>query len=318
MSLDLKYRPQDLDEFYGSDSLIFAVEEYLNDENRKHAILLHGPSGCGKTTLGRIITTGLGCTILAPPNFLEFDLTIARGIKDAKEKIVYSCRYAPLTKKGVKRVKVYLLDEAHQLTKDGASALLKTIEEPPPFVYFIFCTTEPEKLLETIRTRCTKFRVDRLDSKDMTALVSDIAGAEGIVLPSKVLRKLVSVSEGCPRDALNYLGQVRNLDEEVALDILSGGIQEPEIIELCRILADRKPGDKWAKIQPKLQALNADPEKARLAVYGYFASWVAREQKAGAAAYPALIATYFSEPFYHSGKNDLILAFYQICREVDG
>jgi len=315
--LKLKYRPQVLKEYYGGEYLVEALEGYIENEDRSHTILLHGPSGCGKTTLGRIIAKMLGSGLM-PPNFLEFDLASEGGVDAAKKRIVATCRYKPIIKQGEKSVKIYLLDEAHLLTRQAASALLKTIEEPPPFVYFIFATTNPEKMLYTIRTRCAGFEVRPLSSEDMESLLDDVAGLEEIEISGTLKRKIVKSSDGCPRNALNFLGQVKGLAEETALGIVSGGVDDDEVRAMCRILLDSKNQNKWNDLRPVLELFTGDPEKARLAVLGYFKTTVLRGN-VGSAKLKRIdsLASCFWTPLDRNGKAGFVLSMLAASMEVE-
>lgn len=311
-SLDLVYRPQSFSEYYGNEPLIRALEVYLDDPDKKHTVLFHGPRGCGKTTLGRILAQRLGCTGLTPPNYMEFDMAQNRGINEAKRNIIQACRFKPFGKGGVK---VFLLDEVHLITKEAGGALLKTLEEPPEYVYFILCTTDPQKMLPTIISRCVKFEVKPLAMPDMQELLDDLCDAEGIKLSSKLKRKIIQLANGCPRDAITFVSQVRGLDEKDAFDVLGSGSTEANIIDICRIVASGKQG-KWQAVQPLLGKLQTDPEAARMAFLGYFGKMLENAKNEKDAARARLFMSYFEEPFFNTGRSGLIGRIFDVCTDV--
>lgn len=206
----------------------------------------------------------------------------------------------------------------HMLTKQGASALLKTIEEPPPFVYFVFCTTNPEKVLDTIITRCQKFEVRPLSQEETQCLVEDVCEAEGIDLPKVVLRRIVAEANGCSREALNLINTVRGLPENVALEAIGGSL-ETEITQMCSLLLDGRIKDKWTEMRRKLEKFNGDPEKARLGVLTYMRKVVMGERATLAQLRRADdIVSVFWNPFDRNGLSGFILAMRAACNSISG
>ena len=155
MPLHIDYRPADFDEILGNEETIKSIKSILaRDEDRPHAWMFVGPSGCGKTTLARIVSAALGC----PPkinkaanlDFQEINTSDMRGIDTARE-ILKTMNFAPVNT--ASKCRVYILDECHQATKDFQNSLLKALEDTPDHVYFLLCTTDPSKLLKTIKNR---------------------------------------------------------------------------------------------------------------------------------------------------------------------
>lgn len=293
MPLHLKYRPSKLEEVVGNDAVKMSLKSLMENKERPHAYLFAGPTGSGKTTLGRIVATMLGCD---PGDFAEFNTANTRGIdtiRDIAQSTHYSAMYG--------KVKVYLLDEAHQLLSASSNALLKVIEEPPPHVYFILCTTDPEKLLPTIRNRCSTFQVASLTDVQMKKLIDHVLKKEKITdFSEKVVKEIIRVSDGCPRQALVVLDSVLDIvDEKKALEaVCVTSPDEAEVIEICRGIMNR---ESWKTMKGKVKAVLAktEPEKLRYAILGYFNSVVLSKDQPDR---EAEIIDLFSENTYNTGK----------------
>lgn len=300
MPLHIDYRPKDLDELVGNSSIKNSLKSVLSREDKPHAFLLLGQSGCGKTTIGRIIGTMIGCS---EEDFREYNSSNTRGIDTIRE-ISQNAHYAPL----VSKVKVYLLDEVHQLTRDAMNAILKILEDCPPHVYFILCTTEPEKLLKTIHTRCSAYQVKALSSSEMKKLIEWVLKGEGITKSTKLIDSIVEAAEGCPRQALVILDQIIDIpDEKKAIEAISSvKTEEAEIIDLCRSLISNKS---WNDIREKVKIViqNTEPEKIRYAILGYMNSVLLNSKTNDRASE---LIDLFGENTYSSGKAGITNMFY--------
>uniref|UniRef100_A0A6M3L575 Putative DNA polymerase n=1 Tax=viral metagenome TaxID=1070528 RepID=A0A6M3L575_9ZZZZ len=262
--LHLKYRPKTFDEFVGNKPVIESLRSvFMRKEGKPHSFLFVGPSGCGKTTLARIVGKELGCE---DRDFIEYNSANLRGIDTVREMIQQS-RFFPLGGK----VKTYLLDEVHQVTKDAQNALLKLLEEPPDHVYLMLTTTEPEKLIGTIRNRCVVHEVKKLLSRDLEYLLVKVLKEEGVGdFPEEAVKEIIKLSDGCPRRCLVYLDAVIDIEN---IELLMKAIQEldvseSKVIDLCRAIYEGK----WEKIKGVLKELEEEPEKVRYAILGYFNS----------------------------------------------
>lgn len=297
MTLITKYRPEDFDEVYGNHSMIDSLKSaVLNEDRRPNTYLLHGPSGCGKTTLARIISTHLGCD---KPK--EYNISDTRGI-DAARSIIEKVWYHTF---GVARV--LILNECHMATKEFQNAVLEVLEEPPPDTYFILCTTEPEKLLKTILTRCTQFQVSTLTNKIMRELISDVADAEEVELDPDAIRTISKAAEGSPRSGLAILSKIIDLDEDAIEEVVeSVRTSEQKGIDLCRALMKRA---KWGTIAGILKEITDEPESVRYQVMGYFATILLKSGDVWAAY---VLAAFTETNFMYSKKPGLILTCYQL------
>lgn len=215
--LHIKYRPQTWEEIRGNEEVVEALKSLFSSrpvEERPHVFLLKGPSGCGKTTIARIIKKELGCSDLY---FFEINAADARGI-DSIRQMISDCRFLPW----IGSTKVYVLDEVHQMTKEAQNALLKILEDTPQHVYFILCTTEPKKIISTIKTRCSTYQVSPLPASLIRDLLVWVCNEERKEVPNEVLNAISQTCEGSPRQALVSLDQVIDIDDLIkALKIIT-------------------------------------------------------------------------------------------------
>ena len=206
MELYNKYRPTTTSEILGNDLAIKSFKSEI--ENKHNVFLITGPSGCGKTTLARCIANELNIGDL---NIHEINSSENRGIDTVRE-IMEEIRYVPLDGNKV----MYILDEMHQQTNASQNAMLKMLEECPSWCIFALVTTNPEKLLDAIKTRCSRIQVKPLDHNTMFGLLRKVAHKEQVTVSLDVLHKIADLSEGSSRKGLKLLGQVLYLgtDEE--------------------------------------------------------------------------------------------------------
>ena len=257
---------------------------------------------CGKTTLARILRTKMKCS---NRDFREINAAEYRGI-DMVRDIKQNMGYTPMGGK----VRVWLVDEAHKLTPDAQGAFLKELEDgAPKHAYFMFATTDPQKLLKTIRTRATEIKVQPVKNKEMSELLNRVCEAEGIQVSEEVLDKIVEVSENSPRKALVILNQVIGLDEDEQLDAVKGSVAETEAIELCRVLMNSSVS--WGqvvKVLKGIEDLNGQAESIRWMVISYMSS-VALGGNPGRAI---RIIEAFQDNFYDSKRAGLISACFEV------
>lgn len=250
-----KWRPQRFEDIVGQNHITRVLRNAISAGRIAHAYLLAGVRGVGKTTAARILAKALNCEkgpTVDPCNqcsqcseitdgssidVYEVDGASNRGIDEVRQ-IIENVRYQPAKS----RFKIYIIDEVHQVTKPAFEALLKTLEEPPPFVKFILATTEPHRLPETILSRCQRFDFRRIPVREIIQRLSEIADSEGLRITEGALLLLAREAEGSMRDAQSLLEQILSyavpssgeekagavIDESVLHDIL--GIAERKIL----------------------------------------------------------------------------------------
>ena len=304
MPLSLSYRPTTLDEFFGNESIKDSLKSILSREDKPRTIMFAGPSGNGKTTLARIVANMLGCD---PMDCIEHNISDMRGIDTARD-IIASCQFEPL----YGSVRVIILDEVHSSTRDFQNAMLKILEEPPKGVYFILCTTEPEKLLNTIKTRSTIYNVSTLRKHDMIKLINWVLTSENVKLSEKVKSALLFSAEGCARKALVILDQIIDIaEEEKQLEAINDNTpDETTIIDLCRKIMAKEPGpNRWKELSVMLKGIDSDSEGVRRAILGYLTSVLINGDHKNGERVARLIAE-FSNNYYDTGKSGLITSCY--------
>lgn len=227
-----KYRPRNFDELVGQDALVRTLKNAIESGRIAHAFMLTGIRGTGKTTTARIIAKALNykgsdgtagpttgstddceiCRAIAEdrhPDVLEMDAASRTGVDDIRE-ILDGVRYAPVSA----RYKVYIVDEVHMLSKNAFNALLKTLEEPPPHVIFIFATTEIRKVPVTVLSRCQRFDLRRVDIPTLATHYRDICGLENVGIEDEALTLIARAADGSVRDGLSLLDQAIALGGE--------------------------------------------------------------------------------------------------------
>src|SRR5271170_3023500 len=215
-----KYRPQTFDDLLNQEHIIATLRNAIGQNRIAHGYIFSGQRGTGKTTVARILARCLNCiqgpTIrpcgvcssckeIAAGNavdVIEIDAASNRGINEMRE-LRDNVRYRPARD----RYKIFIVDEAHQITNEAFNALLKTLEEPPEWVVFILCTTEAHKIPSTIASRCQQFSFRSVDFAELVKRIEWIAQQEGIQADAEVLSVLAQAGEGSVRDSLSALDQ---------------------------------------------------------------------------------------------------------------
>lgn len=303
MSFHTEYRPKTFEDVIGNSSTVKSLQSlFKSGKLVSHVFLFHGKSGCGKTTFGRILADMLGCS---EHDYQEINIGNNRGIDTARE-ILKTVNYLPTQGDN----KIILLDEVHSSSKDFQGALLKVLEDTPQHVYFVLCTTEPQKLLPTIKRRCVSYEMESLTDKELSKLLKTVAKKEKQELLKKVKHKLIEKAEGCPAIALVLLEQIIYLDPKDQLKAIKVfKTQEQKTIDLCKAILKK---EKWFVISKILSGITDEPETVRRAILGYINSgmvkgWLKEKDH----PHCMLIYIAFRENYFNTGKAGLTFSCYR-------
>jgi DNA polymerase III gamma/tau subunit len=294
-----KYRPTRLEDVVGQDVIVRSLRDQVKKRSAK-AYLFMGPSGTGKTTLARIVANMFGCG----ENVNEINAAVRTGVDDMRE-VTSALEYIPLGGGN----QAVIVDEVQQLSKAAFNAILKTLEEPPDWLYWFLCTTEPTRVPETIRTRCAKYTMRSLSPNELFDLLDDISAKEGI-LDSDEGGKIISVcakeAGGSPREAVNNLAkcsECRTREEAVAL--LASADNVPEAIELAKGLLN---GLRWPQVRELLEGLkDTNPESIRQVVRAYIGAVALKATDPAKASHACAILDAFDKPCHPNDKITPIL-----------
>lgn len=298
-----RYRPQSFKDVVGQPDAVRVLTDLGRRGVVPHCLLFSGPSGCGKTTLARILKSKLKCS---DADFREINCADFRGIDMVRE-IRERMSLAPMG--GACRI--WLIDESHKLSGDAQNAFLKLLEDTPRHVYFMLCTTDPQKLIATIRTRCTEIKLRSLKPGELTQLAVATATSEGIQLGTEVADRIGEVADGSARKALVLLNQIIGLKgEEEQLAAVAAGEASTQSIEIARALMNSRTA--WSDMAKLLKATDDEPESLRRMILGYCNSVLLG---GGAAAKRAFeLIDIFSRPFFDTGKAGLTAACWEALK----
>ncbi len=301
MELYKKHRPKKFEDLIGQSTAVRLLSKKMKSNNLPHTVLLTGPSGCGKTTVARILKRLLNCSKV---DYREINTADRRGIEDIRE-VNRRMRQAPIDGD----CRIWLIDEAHKLTNDAQNAFLKMLEDTPKHVYFILATTDPQKLIKTIRTRSTQIDLKSLSNKDLEKLLLSISEKEKFDLPEDVCDKIIENSDSSARKALVLLDQVIELDEEDMIDAIAKASSEQQGFAVARAL--HNPKIRWSAMCLILkEAAAEEPETIRWIVLGYAKKVILSGSGLQGRAY--LIIDAFRDHFYDSKHAGLAAACYEV------
>lgn len=270
MNLYQRIRPTSFDGVLGNEQAIASLQKELDkpEDKRSQVFLLNGPSGCGKTTLARIAADILGADQMT---LREYNSSNNRGIDTARE-IAGQMSYVS------GGAWVWILDEVHMTTKDWQNAMLKPLEDTPPGCYFFLCTTDPQKLIKPLLSRCTEIRVNTIPTVKMRRYLRKLVKQEEIEISNDVLDLIADSADGHVRKSLVLLEQVMNLENEgdmfklVKEAAMDPDVENPGMIDLCRAIMKRATWKKCADILKQLKEDKVNPESIRRTVLAYMSS----------------------------------------------
>lgn len=281
-SLYRKYRPLTFDSVVGQQHIVSTLEHAITEGRLSHAYLFCGPRGTGKTTMARILAKALlcrnaeaaraegasgcmpdgtceECELIAEgnhPDVYELDAASRTGVDNVREEIINSVNFAPVRGK----YKIYIIDEVHMLTTAAFNALLKTLEEPPAHVIFVLCTTDPQKILETILSRCQRFDFHRIGNEDIEHRLAYVCEQEGFDYDDEALAIVARHAKGGMRDALSTLEQLSvfgngAVHADDARSLL-GEVSDQILGEFSRAIADRNVAELYGLIRAQVEEGN--------------------------------------------------------------
>lgn len=281
-SLYRKYRPLTFDSVVGQHHIVSTLEHAITEGRLSHAYLFCGPRGTGKTTMARILAKALlcrnaeaaradgasgcmpdgtceECELIAEgnhPDVYELDAASRTGVDNVREEIINSVNFAPVRGK----YKIYIIDEVHMLTTAAFNALLKTLEEPPAHVIFVLCTTDPQKILETILSRCQRFDFHRIGNEDIEHRLAYVCEQEGFDYDDEALAIVARHAKGGMRDALSTLEQLSvfgngSVHADDARSLL-GEVSDQILGEFSRAIADRDVAEIYGLIRAQVEEGN--------------------------------------------------------------
>ena len=293
-----KYRPADFTEVVGHTELLGSLQRALTSPTCPHSFLLTGPAGTGKTTLSRIIAKTLDAEIV------EIDAASNSGIDSARQ-LVEMSQYGAMTATGRR---MFIIDECHGLSKQAMDALLKTIEEPPAYLYFALCTTAVHKVSETMKSRCFHMQLKALSIREIEELLETVCLCEGWEVAPDVMQAVVVASTGQPRKALSLLQALHDVKtKEEVRRIISLTEQSDGLLEILRSFVSGRTLS-WPQMKKALEALeDEDFEGILETASGYLTAAFRRAETEQQAERAWLILDAFTRPLAVYNKK---AAFY--------
>ncbi len=257
-----KYRPQKFADLVGQEHLVQTLTNEISSGKIAHAYLFSGPRGIGKTTMARLLAKAINCenhrdgkfepcddctsckeiSVARNIDVIEIDAASNTGVDNVRENIIDNAQFKPTKSK----YKVFIIDEVHMLSSSSFNALLKTLEEPPAHVIFVLATTELQKLPATIISRCQRFNFKKIPEEIMMKRLVEIAEGEKIKIEKDVLKRVITKSDGCMRDAESLLGQIMSLNlkkigsEDAAQILPTADIESA--LNYIQAIAEKNPG----------------------------------------------------------------------------
>jgi DNA polymerase-3 subunit gamma/tau len=287
-----KYRPYTFDDVLGQEAAVRGLKQRVLSKTGNNKFLLYGERGTGKTTLANIFAMSINClnssngnaccecssclSIMnsSNPDVKEINASDARGIDDIRDLRLSLSSLSIFESK-----KVFILDEAHGITAPAQESLIKNLDSLGDNAFIFLCSTEPSKIIKTVKDRCEQYKFDTISKDKIKFLIESVCTFEDITLPEDITSTIIEYSSGRPRNALVSLQQVINIgldNKDLVLKTLTGidDIGSTEIIELCKALTYSKVP--WVKIVELYKNVKAEPEQIRISLAGWYRSLLER------------------------------------------
>ncbi len=311
-----KYRPQTFDQVRGQDEAVSLLRGYLKNNKVPHALLITGNSGIGKSTLAHIMAKEMNCSgldlVTVNCATVEKPMDVIRSLQD-------SVRLSPTS---MSTCRIWILEEIQSLSRASFSqqAMLMLLEDSSNSTrksYIIACTTNPEKLKEAVRNRCKKIELKTISAADLKQLLEWVAKEEKKTVPESVLDKIIDISGGSAREAVNQLDSVlcAGTDEESMLAVLNGTLDDNMVWKLLKALFFEKPS--WKRVAPLIAEIKDDPERFRHAMLKMAANeMIKNAHNEDRAARAFLITDMFAKSWEHCAESGLVNSCWQVIQDA--
>lgn len=299
------YRPTLFKHIVGQDTVLSTIKGFFDSNKVPHVLLFSGASGCGKTTMARIMKIKLGC---GDADFQEMNCADFRGI-DMVRDIRTRMGLSPIGGK----CRIWLIDEAHQMSSQAQNAFLKMLEDTPGHVYFFLATTDPQKLLPTIRTRCTELVLKSMTRESLKKMMQNVLvqAKQEDAIPdwTEVFDTICDYAEGSGRKALVMLNTaLGQKTAEEMVEVVKSTVASPKAIALAQALL--QPDASWKPVAALVKDLEEDPESLRWMILGYMTNVLLGGGKLAPRAFDVI--NIFERNFYDSKKAGLASACYAV------
>jgi DNA polymerase III gamma/tau subunit len=303
-NLITKYRPKSLDEVWGNEQVVSTLKGFKKKGKFPQAMLFKGQGGTGKTTLARIVAKELGAL---GNDLIEVNVADNNGV-DYFRDLIEKTEYSPLSSP----VKVFILDECHALTTSSQNALLKVLEEPPSYCYFILCTTDPSKLLPTVQIRCTQFTVDKFDLNTAMDFIDEIcmrewgyASVDDSPMEDEFIKRFTLATDGYPRRILSELEKIVVFNPVQEKDKINSYTFEDytddkKIENLVKMMIQ---ADKWEKVNEEIGKIDIkEIEGVRRGILNYLTKMMCSGNYSLIPRHKRILNA-FSKPFFDKGTE---------------
>lgn len=307
MELYRRYRPTLLKHIIGQPETVKVLKEMIENNRVPHAIMLSGPTGVGKTTIARILQTKLKCD---DTDFFEINCATNGGVDKIRE--VQTRTGCAALKTGGSRI--WYFDEAHKLSGGSQEGSLKMLEDVPPHVYFILATSDPDKIIKTVRGRCTELKLRKLTETELAQVVNSVLEKESKQISMPVLSVLTEAADGSARKALVLLDQIIGLDtDDEKIEAIRSQDARRQSYELIKLLAFKSGS--WAEVSDLINSIEEEPETIRRQMLGLAAKVILDKSSKVNKDKLMNIIDCFECNFFDSGKAGLVRACWNCVKE---